>query len=115
MVLFLFVSLHCIYLYSSFNLCVEREHHKKYSCPRCQYICFCCILCVKIYCSPVSFTFFIVYIMDIKNIYFSREGRLSRIKFFWYLVLLSLVVALLTFLLQKIFPDMISVVVSPLL
>jgi uncharacterized membrane protein YhaH (DUF805 family) len=53
--------------------------------------------------------------MDIKKIYFSHEGRLSRARFFWYLVLLSVVVAIITFLLQKILPDMVSIIVPTLL
>ncbi len=61
------------------------------------------------------FTFFIVFIMDIKKIYFSREWRLSRAKFFWYLLLVGIAISLVNYLLGKILPDVVYVIVSTLL
>ena len=53
--------------------------------------------------------------MDIKKIYFSREGRLSRAKFFLYLLLVGIAISLVNYLLGKILPDLAYVIVSTLL
>ena len=53
--------------------------------------------------------------MDIKKIYFSREGRLSRTKFFLYLLLVGIAISLVNYLLGKILLDVVYVIVSTLL
>ena len=53
--------------------------------------------------------------MDVKKIYFSCEGRLSRAKFFLYLLLVGIAISLVNYLLGKILPDLAYVIVSTLL
>ncbi|MCX6823818.1 MAG: DUF805 domain-containing protein [candidate division SR1 bacterium] len=53
--------------------------------------------------------------MNLKKIYLSREGRLSRAKFFWYLFLLGIALSIVNYFFGLVFPSLVYVIVSTLL